>query len=77
MSYILGVEDDEILSEITEQGGEFIAELSDLGTSGRICIEVEDSLVGDVAILNGSAKHFEHFLFTRSKNNFKFSNGKK
>ena len=73
---LVGVEDEDLLSEITKQNGEFIAELCDLGTSGMFNIEVRDELVANVAILVGSAKEFEHFLLNRRSNNIKLPNGK-
>ena len=72
---LTGVEDDELLDEITERRGEFIAELEDLGPV-KVTIEVASDLVAHVAILNGSAKNFEHYLLTRTDCNIRLPNGK-
>ena len=72
---LIGVEDDELLDDITEKKGEFVAELEDLSTSGKVTIEVDKDLVAHVEILNGSAKNFEHFLLNRTGNNIKLPNG--
>ena len=71
----IGLEDEDLLSEITKQKGEFIAELDGLGTYGMVNFEVKDELVANVAVLVGSAKRFEHFLLNRRSNKIKLPNG--
>ena len=61
-----GVEDDDKITEILKESGQFQARFSDLSRlNGTIRIDVEESSLGQVAILMGSRKSFEHYLLNQ------------
>ena len=73
------VDDDEILEDIAKNGGNFVAEISKLSSPFEKCkVNItcdETDCVGEVGILIGTPKKFEHFLLTRRSNNFKLTRG--
>ena len=79
MSLILGVEDDETIADELEklgESGEFLAKFSDLSTlHGEVKIDVEQSFVGQIAILMGGTKLFEHFVLNLDQNPLAVPNG--
>ena len=79
LSLILGVEDDETIADELEklgQSGEFLAKFSDLSTlHGEVKIDVEQSFVGQIAILMGGTKLFEHFVLNLDQNPLAVPNG--
>ena len=78
MSLILGVEDDEMITDELEklgESGEFLAKFSDLSMNGEVKIDVEQSFVGQIAILMGGTKLFEHFVLNHVQNPLAVPNG--
>jgi len=79
MSLILGVEDDEMITDELEklgESGEFLAKFSDLSMNGEVKIDVEKSFVGQIAILMGGTKLFEHFVLNHVQNPLAVPNAK-
>ena len=78
LSLILGVEDDETIADELEklgESGEFLAKFSDLSMNGEVKIDVEQSFVGQIAILMGGTKLFEHFVLNLDQNPLAVPNG--
>ena len=67
------LDDDDILTEVVKEDGNFVAEISKLGLfDGTIDLTYEDqSCIGNASILMGSPKDFEHFKLNHDKNNMK------
>ena len=66
-----GLDDDEILEDITKEEGKFVAELlpySPFRNQVMITCETDD-MVGEVDILKGPSDGFEHVKLTRRQNN--------
>jgi len=75
----LGVEDDETIADELEklgESGEFLAKFSDLSMNGEVKIDVEPSFVGQIAILMGGTKLFEHFVLNLVQNPMAVPNAK-
>lgn len=72
------LDDDDILTEVVKEDGNFVAEISKLGPfDGTIDLTYEDqSCIGNASILMGSPKDFEHFKLNHDKNNMKLKRGK-
>lgn len=61
-----GVEDDDRIADVCDQSGELQVQLSNLSVlDGSVKIELEVSNIGDIAILMGSVKSFEHYELNR------------
>ena len=74
--FFLGVEDDETIAEFLKESGEFQATFTNLSyINGYVRIEVEQSLIGDAAILMGGTDDFEHFLVQFPHMTFKVPKG--
>ena len=66
-----GVEDDDKISEVIKGSGQLHAKFSDLSyINGKVRIDVEQSFMGDVAILMGGTNKFEHYLANRNREQF-------
>merc|ERR1719414_1360051 len=72
------LDDDDVLTDIVKDDGHFVAEISKLGLfDGTIDLSYEDeNHIGDVNVLIGSPKDFEHFKLNHEKNNMKIANCK-
>ena len=71
-----GLEDDEVVSDVLEKSVHLQAQITGLKfTDGKIRINVEQSIVGDVGILMGGLKSFEHYLLNVENNTIKLPNG--
>ena len=71
-----GLEDDEVVSDVLEKSVHLQAQFTGLKfTDGKIRINVEQSIVGDVGILMGDLKSFEHYLLNVENNTIKLPNG--
>ena len=72
-----GIEDDEKVVDVSQQSGEIQAKISPLSfLNGQVKLEVEESIIGGVAILMGGRKSFEHFVLNNPKFAMKIPNGK-
>ena len=71
-----GLEDDDMVSDVMEKSIQLQAQLTGLKLAdGKIKINVEQSIVGDVGILMGGLKSFEHYLLNVENNTIKLPNG--
>ena len=73
---ISGVEDDEKIVDSIKEPGELQAKFIGLAfMDGTVKIDVEPSIVGDVSILMGGTKFFEHYLLNKMQCILKVPNG--
>ena len=65
---ISGVEDDEKIVDSIKEPGELQAKFIGLAfMDGTVKIDVEPTIVGDVSILMGGTKFFEHYLLNKMR----------
>ena len=65
-----------MVSDVLENSVQLQADFTGLSfTHGEIKINVEQSIVGDVGILMGGLKSFEHYLLNKVDCTFKLPNG--
>ena len=75
--YDEGLEDDELLVDVAKADGDFVAEVKQYNVfDGTIQIACDNDLCGQVDVLMGSTKSFEHFRMTRETNKLKMNLGK-
>ena len=77
---VLGVEDDEKITQYPKEAGELQAKFLGLGLvgamAGKVRIDVEESIgTSKVSILMGGTNCFEHYLLNRLELIFKVPNG--
>ena len=65
-----------MVGDVLEKSVQLQADFTGLSlTHGEIKINVEQSIVGDVGILMGGLKSFEHYLLNIENNTIKLPNG--
>ena len=74
---VLGVEDDEKITQYPKEAGELQAKFLGLvSLNGRVRIDVEESIgISKVAILMGGTNLFEHYLLNQLELTFVVPNG--
>ena len=71
-----GLEDDEKIIDVLEKSGQIQANITDLSFQhGIVRINVEQSIIGNVGILMGGSKSFEHYLLNHDNCKVKVPNG--
>ena len=69
---VSGVEDNEKIVDFPKESGEFQARINTLASmvNGKVKIDVEESIIGEMAILMGGTNNFEHYLLNHKEGNF-------